>query len=293
MSSSKLHPRNKNVNGYDFKYLLSNYAELTPFKTKTTDGILTIDFNNPDCVIVFSKVILSEFYNVKNWDLPKGFLCPPVPGRADYIHFLADLLAKDNKGVIPLEGTTILDIGTGANCIYPIIGASTYKWNFLGVDIEQESLDIAEKNVLSNSNLKSHIKLQLQKDKKSIFKGLGAKFRFNACVCNPPFYESFEQALKQSERRLKLNVFEDKQSLPFQGKNNELWCVGGEKQFLSTMVIESSIVPNLCNWFTTLVSKKSNLPEMYKLLKGVKAKEVKTIEMGHGYKVRRFVAWRF
>ncbi len=59
------------------------------------------------------------------------------------------------------------------------------------------------------------------------------------------------------------------------------------------MIKESLEFSKNCLWFTTLVSKKENLPFIYKALKDLKAVEVKTIEMAHGQKISRIVAWTF
>jgi 23S rRNA (adenine1618-N6)-methyltransferase len=71
-----------------------------------------------------------------------------VPGRADYIHHLADLLALDT-GTIP-ENASILDIGTGANLIYPLIGAHEYGWRFTGSEISAEAIASAQAIVNAN-----------------------------------------------------------------------------------------------------------------------------------------------
>ena len=42
---------------------------------------------------MLNRAILMHHYGVKSWDIPAGYLCPPIPGRADYIHSVADLLA--------------------------------------------------------------------------------------------------------------------------------------------------------------------------------------------------------
>ena len=85
-----------------------------------------------------------------NWEIPKGYLCPPIPGRADYIHHISDLLASSNNGIIPKDKVRGLDVGVGANCIYPIIGSSIYDWNFVGSDIEIESINSVENIINSN-----------------------------------------------------------------------------------------------------------------------------------------------
>ena len=45
-------------------------------------------------------------------------------------------------------GTQIrcLDIGVGANCVYPIIAKKEYGWAFVGVDIDTQALSSAQEN---------------------------------------------------------------------------------------------------------------------------------------------------
>jgi 23S rRNA A1618 N6-methylase RlmF len=66
--------------------------------------------------------------------IPDGQLCPTVPNRSNYIHWLEDLLSSN---IIPntiSSGSKVrgFDIGTGANCIYPLLGASLLGWSFVG-----------------------------------------------------------------------------------------------------------------------------------------------------------------
>jgi hypothetical protein len=131
-----LHPRNRHHQRYDLPALCQAHPELQGFITLNPVGEQTIDFANPLAVKALNKALLAHFYAVKHWDIPDGFLCPPVPGRADYIHHLADLLALDT-GTIP-ENASILDIGTGANLIYPLIGAHEYGWRFTGSEISRK-----------------------------------------------------------------------------------------------------------------------------------------------------------
>ena len=132
MSAQKpgLHPRNRHHSRYDLATLCQVNPELRQFLTLTPAGEQSVDFANPLAVKALNKALLAHFYAVANWDIPDGFLCPPVPGRADYIHHLADLLAEAS-GTIPANAS-ILDIGVGANCIYPLIGVHEYGWRFTG-----------------------------------------------------------------------------------------------------------------------------------------------------------------
>jgi 23S rRNA (adenine1618-N6)-methyltransferase len=301
MSNTKntktLHPRNFHNSRYDFNTLIKSQSSLKEFVKPNQYGDLSIDFANADAVIALNKALLSHFYGVKNWEIPKGYLCPPIPGRADYIHHLADLLASSNGGKIP-KGNKIkgLDVGIGANCIYPIIGVCVYGWQFLGSDIEKASIESVENIINSNEILKENIKVLQQENPKNIFKGIiSSDDKFDFTLCNPPFHKSLDEALAGNKRKIQ-NLTKQKSTksaLNFGGKNNELWCEGGEIAFIKNMIKESFEFSKNCLWFTTLVSKKENLPFIYKSLKDIKALEVKTIEMSHGQKISRIVAWTF
>uniref|UniRef100_UPI0040473357 23S rRNA (adenine(1618)-N(6))-methyltransferase RlmF n=2 Tax=Aliarcobacter sp. TaxID=2321116 RepID=UPI0040473357 len=301
MSNTKntktLHSRNFHNSRYDFDTLIKSQNSLKEFVKPNKYGDLSIDFANANAVIALNKALLSHFYGVKNWEIPKGYLCPPIPGRADYIHHIADLLAGSNSGKIP-KGNQIkgLDIGVGANCIYPIIGVSVYGWQFLGSDIEKASLESVQNIINSNEILKENIKVLQQENPKNIFKGIiSSEDKYDFTLCNPPFHKSLDEALSGNKRKVQ-NLTKQKSTksaLNFGGKNNELWCEGGEIAFIKNMIKESFEFSKNCLWFTTLVSKKENLPFIYKALKDIKALEVKTIEMAQGQKITRIVAWSF
>lgn len=271
------------------------------------DGGKTIDFANPNGVKTLNAALLAHYYQIKSWDIPAGYLCPPVPGRADYVHYLADLLAKDNAGVVP-TGKTIkgLDIGAGANVIYPLIATRSYGWEMVGTDIDPVSIKSANTIIAANPVLTGNIDIRQQHNQKHIFAGvIKTDEHFAFCMCNPPFHQSAEQAKAGSDRKVKnlarnkskrgshLNTNKQKVALNFAGQSNELWCEGGELQFIQRMIIQSSDYAQQVRWFSSLVSKKEHLTSIYKSLKELGVTDVKTIEMAQGQKVSRFVAWRF
>ncbi|MCC4800290.1 23S rRNA (adenine(1618)-N(6))-methyltransferase [Enterovibrio norvegicus] len=315
-----LHPRNPHRARYDFPVLMKSTPALVPFVKKNPFGDLSVDFSNPDAVKTLNKALLHHFYHVEFWDIPKGYLCPPIPGRADYLHYLADLLADTADGEIP-QGKKVkgLDIGMGANCVYPMVGHRVYGWQFVGADIDPVSVKSATLLVDANVSLKGGIQCRLQKDADNIFTGMiNADERFDFTMCNPPFHASMEDATKGSERKVrnlaanakkkgsekfKVQPFEKKAGntphqktkpeLNFGGQNAELWCPGGEAAFIKRMIEQSATFKTQCLWFTTMVSKKENLPAINQALKAVKAKDIRTIEMAQGQKITRVVAWTF
>ncbi|CAM3768320.1 Ribosomal RNA large subunit methyltransferase F [Flavobacterium saliperosum S13] len=292
-----LHPRNKHNGNYDFKTLIETLPELKPFVGPNKFGNESIDFANPDAVRALNKALLKQFYNISYWELPKTNLCPPIPGRADYIHYIADILAENNNGEIPTgKNVRILDIGVGANCIYPIIGHQEYGWEFVGTEVDKPAKHTAETIISKNPELNGAITVRLQQSKRQIFKGIiQPEEQFDFTICNPPFHNSKEEATKGTNRKLKNlgKAVERKPILNFSGQNNELWYEGGELAFITNMIYESVHFKTQCKWFSSLVSKKENLKPFYTILKKVNAKEVKTIEMEQGNKVSRILVWRF
>ncbi len=295
--TSRLHPRNKNRKRYNLPKLLHHKPDLKKYCITTKTGALSIDFSNPIAVKLLNQALLKESYGIEHWNFPDENLCPPIPGRADYLHYLADLLTAANKGLLP-KGNHIkcLDIGMGANCIYPILGVSEYDWNFIASDIDRKSIATAEQIIAANPQLHGKINCRLQNNPTHIFKGIvGSEECIDISMCNPPFHESAEAALKGTQRKIK-NLSGKKTNNPqlnFAGVSNELIYKGGEYQFISNMIQDSIHFAKQCYWFTSLVSKQAHLKGIYKTLERLNATAIETIAMGTGNKISRIVAWTF
>lgn len=289
---TNLHPRNRHNNGYEFEQLVSDLPELEEFTILNPRGQTTIDFQDVNAVRMLNRALLRTYYNVKFWDIPENYLCPPIPGRVDYIHYLADLLASCNEQKIP-RGPQIkaLDIGTGASLVYPLLGRSEYNWHFTGVDVDPIAIKSA-KQICKFNKLK--INLKLQHHAQNVFKGVVADDDFyHITMCNPPFHASMEQANKGTARKWRNLGKGRSRKLNFGGQNAELWCPGGEIKFIANMIEESVEFADQCLWFTSLVSKKDNLPTLERILKKAKADDVKVIDMAQGQKTSRFIAWTY
>ena len=320
-----LHPRNPHAAGYDFPALIRRSPDLAAFVRPSPVGRDTIDFADPVAVLVLNRALLRHHYGLEHWEIPPGYLCPPIPGRADYLHHLADLLADDKRGAPPSEvgralrarpgdardypqaaargaagppspAVRILDLGVGANCIYPILGVASYGWSFVGTDIDPAALANAEQIVAANRGLTGRIELRLQRDPEKIFAGVTAPSeRFAACVCNPPFHASAAEADAGTRRKLRnlgLSLKRDP-ARNFGGRNRELWCAGGEATFVRRMIAESATHPGLCRWFTTLVSNSEHVPGLHGAIRAAGATALRTIDLAHGQKRVRIVAWSF
>lgn len=286
-NTNNLHINNIHRNGYNFEKLCADNKTLIPFVFENKYLTKTIDFANPKAVKALNAALLKTYYNIKNWEFPEENLCPPIPGRVDYMHHLNDLLNKN--GIT--NNVRILDIGIGATCIYPILGHSLFKWTFLGSDIDATSLENSHA-IVSNNNLNEAISLYHQKDENTILNQALFKSPFSASICNPPFYASQYEAVEANTRKLKgLGI--DKTARNFGGRQNELWYKGGEKAFLHNYLYQSSLFKKECFWYTSLVSKKENVQSMESSLKKLGATEVNVIPMLQGNKITRIVAWTF
>lgn len=292
-----LHPRNPHRARYDFAQLARACPALAAFVRPTGHGGDSIDFANPAAVKALNQALLKQFYGVVSWDVSDGYLCPPIPGRADYIHHAADLLAADNRGGIPRgPQVMILDVGVGANCVYPIVGRHEYGWRFVGSEIDALALAHARHLVAENPTLNGQVELRAQALPLAIFRGVVADGEtFDLALCNPPFHASPTAAQAGTARKVR-NLHKGKRIEPilnFGGQAAELWCDGGELAFVRRMIAESAQIPAACGWFTSLVSKAANLPAIYRALQAAKATDVRTLAMTQGQKQSRIVAWTF
>lgn len=289
-TNQNFHPKNKHKSGYDLQALCEVYPDLLPFVFENKYETKTIDFANPKAVKALNSALLKKDYKINFWEFQDTNLCPPIPGRVDYIHYVSDLLKSSNIK----ENIKVLDIGTGASCIYPLLGNAEYNWKFVATDIDNNSLQQAQK-IIDKNGLSDSISLRFQKDSSQILKRILEKDdKFSVAICNPPFYKSEAEALDATTRKLKgLKKEGEKIVRNFAGTHNELWYEGGEKAFIHNYLYESSLFKENSTWFTSLVSKKELVKGMYISLKKLGAASIKTIPIGQGNKISRIVAWKF
>ena len=287
-----LHPRNRHQGEYDFGALVRACPELAPFVRRSPDGRPTVDFADGRAVRALNRALLALQYGIRGWVFPEGFLCPPVPGRADLIHHLAGLLGEEAGGRIPTgPSVRVLDLGVGASCIFPLIGHAEYGWRFVGTDVDVAALASAAA-ILKVNGLEHVVALRLQPDRSRLFRGVvAADERFDLCLCNPPFHAS--AAAVRATAREKWRKLGKGAGLNFGGRDAELWCEGGELGFIQRMIQESAEDPERCRWFSSLVSRSEHLPRLQAHLRRAGAAQVRVLEMGQGQKRSRVLAWRF
>lgn len=277
------HSRSKHNEEYDLKALCKVNPHLLPFIV-TKYNKQTVDFSSSEAVRQLNKALLFLHYGYNYWEFPKQNLCPPIPGRVDYIHHLADLIEGE-------KDVKVLDIGTGATCIYPLLGIAVYNWQFVATDIDKKALDNA-KVIIERNNLSKQVQFRKQVFPEHVLNGvvkIGETFTLT--MCNPPFHKSKREAMEANARKTKNLGLEQERN--FAGTRKELWTKGGEHHFLNTYLYESSKRKNLSKWFTSLVAKVKTVETLMSSAEKLGAEEFKVIEMSQGNKVTRMIAWRF
>ena len=176
--------------------LVQALPALADFLQDNPKGEQTIDFADSRAVVCLNQALLKHYYGVDSWQIPQGYLCPPIPGRADYIHYAADLLKKYQ---LDQGSVRVLDIGTGANLIYSLLGAAQYQWKMTATDIDNAALASAADILTANPQLSADIELRHQPDGQAIFANIikpGEQYALS--VCNPPFYQSAAEARQKT-----------------------------------------------------------------------------------------------
>ena len=284
-----MHPHNIHHKPYDFNALIGAHAALEQYVFTNAFDMQTIDFSEPNAVLALNKAILIGDYGLLDWNIPKGYLCPPIPGRADYIHHIADVL-KENGYKNDIKG---LDVGMGANCIYPILGARIYDWTMVGCDIDSNAIIAAKATMDANQKLLKSVELRHQADHANIFAGIIASDEyFHFTMCNPPFYSSEKEAIRHMEKKLKNLGRSSQLKRNFGGAAHELWCNGGEALFIKRMIKQSTLFKKQVGVFTCLVSRSEHLSKIKKQLNKLDV-VYNIITMEHGNKRSRIVAWKF
>ncbi|RAL61080.1 hypothetical protein DID88_010421 [Monilinia fructigena] len=251
-----------------------------------------LDFSDPKSVQQLTKSLLKRDFGLK-LILPDDRLCPPVPNRLNYILWLQDLV--DTSSDTYTDSYSLdrqvhgLDIGTGASCIYPLLGCTQRPlWRFTGTDVDDRSISFARQNVQSNG-LQSRVQLIQTKPQGPLIPLDEISVdSLDFTLCNPPFYASAEDLASSASL---------KQRPPFTactGSDTEMVCEGGEVSFVSRMIDESLKLRDRVQWYTSMLGKFSSLSKIIEQLKENKVDNYAVTEFVQGSRTRRWaVAWSF
>lgn len=290
--SRTLHPASPFNSPYDLPALCLVEPALQTYVYTTPRGELSIRFQDPVAVRLLNQALLRHHFALSWYEVPAHALCPAVPGRLDYLLYLQDFLTELHGKKPKTKQFRLLDIGCGANLIYSVLAVQACRWQVVASDISAESLRHAQR-IIDENNLQARLELRLQAQPTAIFRGLiTANDQFDLTVCNPPFHRSAEEAAQATARKQQnLGMADQSKVLNFAGQDHELWCEGGEAEFLRRMIDESVDVGCQVAWFSSLVSKEKNLPALQRHLQQLGCKAQHVIEMEQGNKVTRVLLW--
>ncbi|MGV6944160.1 23S rRNA (adenine(1618)-N(6))-methyltransferase RlmF [Sphingobacterium kyonggiense] len=289
-NTKNLHPRNKFNQDYDFMALTKRVTELKKYLQKLPDERLSLDFRDPEAVFLLNKALLASGYDIKGWEILENSLCPSIPGRLNYIHYLAELF----KGR-PGKPIRVMDVGTGSSIIYPLLGAKEYDWHFVATETHKPSIQQAKNILHKNPEFRQTIEIREQKNPEHILKGvIHPGEYFDAIMCNPPFYKSkedYHNVVVKKNSKLHQEA-EDSLASNFKGLPNELWFPGGEQKFITQMIYESMDLKDQIGVCSSLVSNKETIRPLKAILEYHKIQDIQVTMMHQGKKISRILSWR-
>jgi 23S rRNA A1618 N6-methylase RlmF len=102
--------------------------------------------------IALTRALLQQLFRLRLPYLDEEHLCPPVPNRFFYLHWIhTHLLARDqNEQHLVHVQRCGLDIGSGASCIYSLLAARFFRWTMATSEIDPKAVALARANVSAN-----------------------------------------------------------------------------------------------------------------------------------------------
>ena len=269
----------------DFLTLIKEFPELKKYILKQNEDNeeeFQFDWSNNELSLLMDKSILNYYFDIKYYDIPKGFLIPPIPSRINYINLINSIITKLIND-IDIKNIIGIDIGTGANIIYPILGYSIYKWKFICTEINKEAYNNA-KLILQKNNLENNINIIKQNNKDNIFISiLNRENKYIFSMCNPPYY-NYENEIKLEDKKRDNEYNFD-----------EIYYKNGEYGFFQRYFEESICYKNNVFLYTILIGKKINAENIYDKLSSyndiIKIYNMQKILTGNN--VRYIIYWSF
>ena len=288
-----MHPKNRyRYERPDFRRFVEICPEFRQYTTtsSTEDGHVSVDFRNWDACRELVRLQFQEDFGI-SWTIPKPHLVPPIANRLNYLCFIHDLISlwsPEPKNRASYE-YKVLDIGCGANLVYPLLGAVYFGWSFVGCDVNTDALRIAATNRDANPSISPCIILKKVASQPCqgnngtrgiIGSCLDDDDTFDACVCNPPFFSNFSDMGQNPLTN-------------YGGTSMEMVYPGGEESFVIEMIQDSAQHKHSIAWFSTMVGKKQTLKHAKKLLYSLGNTCIRTHELVQGTTHRWVISWSF
>lgn len=279
-----MHPRNRYKDKPpDFAYLASKYPDFQRHVHTSLAGRPVVNFKEPEAVRALTCTLLKEDFGL-TIEIPLERLIPTVPLRLNYIHWVEDLTDGQKQ---PRRG---IDIGTGASCIYPLLGATMNGWYFLATEVDDICFDYATKNVEQN-NLSDLVKVVKVPQKTLLMDALKEETEivYDFCMCNPPFFANQLEAKGVNSR----NSRRPPPSSVNTGGVTEIMAEGGELEFVKRIIHDSLQLKKRLRWYSCMLGKKCSLAPLKEELRKQGVPKVTHTEFCQGRTMRWALAWSF
>lgn len=271
----------------DFAYLASKYPDFKQHIQINLNGRVSLNFKDPEAVRALTCTLLREDFGL-SIDIPLERLIPTVPLRLNYIHWVEDLIGHQDSDQTTLRRG--IDIGTGASCIYPLLGATLNGWYFLATEVDDMCFNYAKKNVEQN-NLSDLIKVVKVPQKTLLMDALKeeSEIVYDFCMCNPPFFANQLEAKGVNSR----NSRRPPPSSVNTGGITEIMAEGGELEFVKRIIHDSLQLKKRLRWYSCMLGKKCSLAPLKEELRVQGVPKVTFTEFCQGRTMRWALAWSF
>ncbi|XP_062071729.1 RNA N6-adenosine-methyltransferase METTL16 isoform X1 [Lepus europaeus] len=286
--SKSMHARNRYKDKPpDFAYLASKYPDFKQHVQINLNGRVSLNFKDPEAVRALTCTLLREDFGL-SIDIPVERLIPTVPLRLNYIHWVEDLIGHQDSDKSTLRRG--IDIGTGASCIYPLLGATLNGWYFLATEVDDMCFNYAKKNVEKN-NLSDLIKVVKVPQKTLLMDALKeeSEIIYDFCMCNPPFFANQLEAKGVNSR----NPRRPPPSSVNTGGVTEIMAEGGELEFVKRIIHDSLQLKKRLRWYSCMLGKKCSLAPLKEELRIQGVPKVTYTEFCQGRTMRWALAWSF
>ncbi|KAH6857001.1 hypothetical protein B0I37DRAFT_301108 [Chaetomium sp. MPI-CAGE-AT-0009] len=266
----------------DFKHL----ARRDPQFAAALQDNGQLDFSDPKATMQLTRTLLGIDFGLK-LDLPEDRLCPPVPNRHNYILWLKDLMDTTSYEQ-PGRALCGLDVGTGASCIYPLLGTAQRRWDFVATDIDTKNLSYAKKNIQING-LGDRVRLLERKPDDPLIPldETGIQF-IDFVMMNPPFYSSEDDMVSSAVKKARPPMS------ACTGAPVEMVCDGGEVAHVGRLLRESLVLRSRIQWYTSMLGKLTSLDTLVDQLREHGIDNYAVTEFVQGNKTRRWaLGWSF
>ena len=280
----------------DFLRLASQYPVLKPHLVVRPEAgrgparktpRATYNFKSWEACRDLAAVLFEHDFGVRSWTVPKPHLVPPLANRLNYLCYVHDLLESDGRD---MNGSTtgsgrirILDVGCGANLVYPLLAASYFGWASVGCDVNEAALRHAARLRDANPDIAP---LMVLRHAAGLHVLEDEEEAFDAIVCNPPFFDRDAGETAGGNPRTE-----------YGGTEAELWCAGGEEAFVVGMIRESTLYRGRHVWFSSMCGKKKTLKdakaELARLDEAVEGVTYRIHTLQQGSTTRWVIAWRW